>query len=60
MSDKSYIDINLDAVKSSGTAYYRLPDGMYDFLLKCIEKHGIIGFEWDEESRNFGVILDEQ
>lgn len=52
------IDINEDEVQSDGTAYYRLPQELKDFIVKCYEKHGIIGFEWDSDSPwNFGVIL---
>jgi len=51
------VDINLSKVKSKGIAYYRIDPQFRDFLKKCDEKHGIIGFEWDGESLNFGVIL---
>lgn len=53
------IDISLPAdtpLQSEGVAYYRLPDGLFEFLKLCQEKHGIMGFEYDG-SRNFGVIL---
>ena len=53
------IDINLPAdtpIQSEGVAYYRLDNGLYEFLKLCKEKHGLLGFEWDG-SRNFGVIL---
>ena len=30
---------------------------MKDFLTKCNKKHGIIGFEFEDGSFNFGVIL---
>ena len=53
------IDIELNAVKSDGTAYYRLDNGLLEFLNKCLEKHDIIGFEWEERSRNIGVILND-
>jgi len=53
------IDIELDAVQSGGTAYYRLSDGLYEFLMKCEEQGGIVGFEWDKD-RNFGVILKKK
>lgn len=43
-------------IKSEGVAYYRLPDGLHEFLKLCMDKHGILGFEYDG-SRNFGVIL---
>jgi hypothetical protein len=52
------IDINEDTAQSSGTAYYRLPEDVKDFIVKCYEKYGILGFEWDAESPfNFGIIL---
>ena len=51
------IDINLNEVQSDGTAYYRLNKDFKEFLEKCLEKHDIIGFEWEEKSWNFGIIL---
>jgi len=53
------IDIKLVSIKSDGTAYYRLPDNLFEFFKKCEKKHKIIGFEWDG-SRNFGVILKDK
>ena len=53
------IDIQMPAdvrFESEGIAYYRLENGLYEFLKLCMEKHGILGFEYDG-SRNFGVIL---
>lgn len=53
------LDIQMPAdteIQSEGVAYYRLPDGLYEFLKLCMDKHGILGFEYDG-SRNFGVIL---
>ncbi len=53
------LDINLDTpISSSGTAFYRLPKEMKEFLEKCQKEHRIIGFEWDG-SYNFGVILKD-
>lgn len=54
------IDIEVPAdtpIQSEGVAYYRLDKGLKEFLQLCAEKHGILGFEWDSESWNFGVIL---
>lgn len=54
------IDIELPAdtpLKSSGTAYYRLDPKIRDFFKLCRKDHEIMGFEWDGESLNFGVIL---
>lgn len=56
------IDINIPAdefVKSTGTAYYRLDDGLYNFILECMEEHDILGFAW-EGTRNFGIILKDK
>lgn len=45
---------------TSPTAYYRLPEEVKDFLLKCQQKHGVVGFRWDpEDPWNFGVLLSE-
>ena len=54
------IDIDLNEVKSSGVAYYRLTREMKDFLSLCNKKHGIVGFEFEDGSFNFGVILGEK
>lgn len=50
-----------EPIESEGTAFYRLPKEVKDFLLKCQEGHGIIGFDYDPESPwNFGVILNKK
>ena len=54
------IDINLNEVKIKGTAYYRLTEQMKEFFEKCLEKSDIIGFEWEEGSFNFGIILADK
>lgn len=62
MKEIKAIDIDLPAdtpIQSSGIAYYRLTKEMKEFMEKCMEKHDIIGFEWDG-SFNFGVILKEK
>jgi len=53
------IDINLPVAASKGTAYYRIDPQVRDFMRKCMEKHEVIGFEWDG-SLNFGIILGEK
>lgn len=53
------IDIALDKVESDGVAYYRIDPKFKEFLQKCDDKHGIIGFEYDG-SFNFGVILGKE
>lgn len=55
------IDIKIsNAIESDGVAYYRLTPEMKDFLSKCQKKHGIIGFEFEDGSFNFGVILGKE
>jgi hypothetical protein len=52
------IDIELSAgVASTGVAYFRIDPKFRDFLNVCDLRHDIIGFEWDGETLNFGVIL---
>lgn len=51
------MDIDLEKAKSGGVAYYRLNQEMKEFLSKCNEKFGIIGFEFEDGSFDFGVIL---
>lgn len=51
------IDVELTHVASEGVAYYRLTKPFKDFLELCNKKHGIVGFEFEEGSFNFGVIL---
>ena len=53
------IDVELAVGASSGIAYYRMPKDLKDFLEQCNKKHGIIGFEFEEGSFNFGVILKD-
>lgn len=48
-------------VSGGGTAFYRLDKQTKDFFLKCLEKHDIIGFDWDPKSPwNLGLILKEK
>lgn len=51
------IDIDEPAIESQGIAYYRLDTQFKDFLSLCNKKHGILGFEFEDGSYNFGVIL---
>ncbi|MFZ2978347.1 MAG: hypothetical protein WA057_01600 [Candidatus Magasanikiibacteriota bacterium] len=53
------IDVKEECVSSKGIAYYRLDDGLFNFLKLCNQDEKIIGFEWDG-SRNFGVILGKE
>lgn len=54
------VDITLDQVTPPIETYYRLPEGLKQFLEKCLEKHNIVGFKWEEGSWNFGVLLTEK
>jgi len=54
------IDVELSYVASSGIAYYRLTREMKEFLDRCHKKHGIVGFEYEKGSFNFGVILKDK
>lgn len=51
------IDIDMQIAKSEGVAYVRITKELKDFLELCNKKHGIIGFEYEQGSFNFGVIL---
>ncbi len=51
------IDLLAPSFDHAGVAYYRLTPEFREFLMKCKEKHGILGFEWEEGSWNFGIIL---
>jgi len=53
------IDINLNEVKSDVNTYYRLDDGIYNFIKKVEEKYEIIGFEYNG-TRTFGFICKEK
>lgn len=53
------IDIELSEVGSKGTAYFRISKEMKEFLSLCNKKDGIVGFEFEDGSFNFGVILGE-
>lgn len=47
------------ATPFEGIAYFRIDPKMRDFIQKCEDKHGVLGFQWDG-SLNFGVILKEK
>ena len=51
------IDIGFEGKCSQKVAYYRLPDNIHLFFMKCQEKHKIIGFEYDHK-RTLGLILE--
>ena len=53
------IDVTIPAkeIKTDGTAFYRIDPGFRDFLIRCLRTHGVIGFSYDFESLNFGVVL---
>lgn len=53
------IDIDLEVAESGGIAYFRITPELKNFLSLCNKKHGIIGFEFEDGSFNFGVILDK-
>lgn len=54
-------DVTKNVVTPIGTAYYRLPHEVKNFLQLCHKKHGIVGFKWDEKDPwNFGVLLDHE
>lgn len=44
-------------IQAESIAYYRITQDMVNFLKQCDYKHDIIGFEYEEDSMNFGVIL---
>lgn len=55
------IDIDFPAdtpIESDGVAYYRLDKNFKEFLTKCNNAGGgIIGFEFEDGSFNFGVVI---
>ena len=54
------IDITKEGVlKDTKVAYYRLPENVREFFLKCQEKHNIIGFEYDH-NWTIGLILEDK
>jgi hypothetical protein len=55
------IDIDLPNVtEDGGIAYYRLSKDFKEFLTLCNKEHGIIGFEFEDGSYNFGVITKNE
>jgi len=54
------IDIEKQVITSCGTAYFRISRELKEFLSICNEKHGIMGFEYEDRSFNFGVILENE
>jgi hypothetical protein len=57
VKDLVAIDIERPAVSAGNVAYYRLPDDMHVFFMKCQDKHKIVGFEYDHK-RTLGLILE--
>ena len=51
------LDIDGKNFKINGVAYFRISKEFKEFLTMCNEKEGIIGFEFEDGSYNFGVIL---
>lgn len=43
-----------------GTAYFRMTPEMRSFFHKCQEEYHILGFDWDGESLNLGLILADK
>jgi len=54
------IDIELQEVENSDIAYFRITKEMKEFLSLCNKKNDIIGFEFEDGSFNFGVILGKK
>ncbi len=55
----SALDLAIETpFKAEGVAPIRLTNEMMEFLKICHDKHGIAGFEWDDEDpRLFSIIL---
>ena len=53
------VDVTIPAkqIETDGTAFYRIDPQFRAFLLKCDDVHGVIGFSYDFEILNFGVVL---
>lgn len=50
-------DFQMSVPAQGGTAYVRISPQFRDFLKLCKKKHKVIGFEYDFESLNFGVVI---
>ena len=58
MNDLIAIDVDFGGTKKkTSVAYYRLPDHLHLFFMKCQEQNKIIGFEYDHK-RTLGIILE--
>lgn len=53
------IDVRIPGkqIKSEGIAYFRISPEFRDFILKCEADFGVIGFSYDFEDLNFGIVL---
>lgn len=59
-SENDLIAIDVDfggTKKKTKVAYYRLPDDLHLFFMKCQADNKIIGFEYDHK-RTLGIILE--
>jgi acylphosphatase len=53
------IDVRIpgNQINSGGIAYYRIDPEFRDFMKKCVEECGVIGFSYNFDDLNFGVVL---
>ena len=54
------IDIELEKGISYGTSYFQLPRNVKEYLDRMFDRHGILGFEYDRNSDQFGIVLKEE
>ena len=39
-------------------AYFRITPDMRDFIKLCDKKHGVVGFKYELDDLNFGIIIN--
>lgn len=53
------IDININEIRDTKTAYIRISPELRDFFARCKDLGQIVGFEYTHGELNFGVIIKE-
>jgi len=55
------IDVRIpgNQIKSGGIAYYRIDPDFREFMQKCVEECGVIGFSYNFDDLNFGIVLKD-
>ncbi len=54
------IDIDVDKGTPYGISYFELPANVKEYINRCFDRNGILGFKYDRDSNQFGVVLKKK